>query len=80
MKELIAFAVAHANQVQYCKDGHAKRAMDLGATQDELIEAMWVASMMSAAGTIASWGGGPAAIRQALIDMCQTTDAKPLGS
>jgi len=70
VKELIAFAVAHANHVQFCKDGHAKRAIDLGATQDELIEAMWVASMMSAAGTLAGEGmRAEAAIQQAIAGL-----------
>jgi AhpD family alkylhydroperoxidase len=48
-KELIAFAVAITAQSQHCIEGHLARAANLGATDQELIEAMWVAVNMRAA-------------------------------
>ena len=54
-KELIAFAAAHVTQSERCIHGHRWRALVLGATEQELIEAMWVATVMRAAGGI---GGG----------------------
>jgi AhpD family alkylhydroperoxidase len=47
-KELIAVAVAHATQCPYCIRGHTERAMKKGATEQELMEAIWVASEMRA--------------------------------
>src|SRR3546814_16476887 len=47
-KELIAVAVAHATQCPYCIRGHTERALRQGATQQELMEAIWVAVEMRA--------------------------------
>ena len=48
VKELIAVAVAHVTQCPYCIRGHTERALRKGATQQELIEAIWVAAEMRA--------------------------------
>lgn len=47
-KELIAVAVAHVTQCPYCIRGHTQRALRQGATQEELMEAIWVAAEMRA--------------------------------
>lgn len=47
-KQLIAVAVAHVTQCPYCIRGHTKQALREGATQEELMEAIWVASEMRA--------------------------------
>src|SRR6478672_13608100 len=47
-KELIAVAVAHVTQCPYCIRGHTERALTQGATEPELMEAIWVASEMRA--------------------------------
>ena len=43
-KELIAVAVAHVTQCPYCIRGHTERALKEGATEQELMEAIWVAA------------------------------------
>src|SRR5438067_12628177 len=48
MKQLIAVAVAHVTQCPYCIRGHTKAAMQKGATEQELMEAIWVAAEMRA--------------------------------
>ena len=47
-KQLIAVAVAHVTQCPYCIEGHTKAAIRAGATPEELMEAIWVASEMRA--------------------------------
>lgn len=47
-KELIAVAVAHVTQCPYCIRGHTELALRKGATQEEVMEAIWVASEMRA--------------------------------
>jgi AhpD family alkylhydroperoxidase len=47
-KELIAVAVAHVTQCPYCIRGHTERALKKGATEQELMEAIWVAAEMRA--------------------------------
>jgi AhpD family alkylhydroperoxidase len=47
-KELIAVAVAHVTQCPYCIRGHSERALRRGATQSEVMEAIWVAAEMRA--------------------------------
>jgi len=47
-KELIAVAVAHATQCPYCIRGHTELAMSKGATEQEVMEAIWVAAEMRA--------------------------------
>lgn len=48
MKQLIAVAVAHVTQCPYCIKGHTRAALRAGATPQELMEAIWVASEMRA--------------------------------
>lgn len=47
-KQLIAVAVAHVTQCPYCIRGHTKLAVRKGASQEEIMEAIWVASEMRA--------------------------------
>jgi len=53
MKQVIAVAVAHATQCPYCIKGHTKAALRSGATPEELMEAIWVATEMRAGGAYA---------------------------
>jgi AhpD family alkylhydroperoxidase len=52
-KQLIAVAVAHVTQCPYCIKGHAKLARRAGATEQEIMEAIWVAAEMRAGGAFA---------------------------
>lgn len=47
-KQLIAVAVAHVTQCPYCIRAHTKTAMRKGASKEEIMEAIWVASEMRA--------------------------------
>src|SRR5437764_11636556 len=47
-KQLIAVAVAHVTQCPYCIRGHTELATQKGATDQELMEAIWVAAEMRA--------------------------------
>lgn len=47
-KQLIAVAVAHVTQCPYCIRSHTKQAMRKGASQKEIMEAIWVAAEMRA--------------------------------
>jgi AhpD family alkylhydroperoxidase len=47
-KQLIAVAVAHVTQCPYCIDGHTKLALRKGATDEEIMEAVWVSAEMRA--------------------------------
>jgi AhpD family alkylhydroperoxidase len=47
-KQLIAVAVAHVTQCPYCIRGHTELAVQKGATEQELMEAIWVAAEMRA--------------------------------
>ena len=47
-KELIAVAVAHVTQCPYCIKGHTIAAASHGATDEEIMEAIWVAAEMRA--------------------------------
>ncbi len=53
MKDLIAVAVAHTTQCPYCIRGHTASALRKGATQQEVMEAIWVAAEMRAGGAYA---------------------------
>lgn len=53
MKQVIAVAVAHVTQCPYCIRGHTKAALRAGATREELMEAIWVATEMRAGGAYA---------------------------
>ncbi len=52
-KELIAIAVAHVTQCPYCIRGHTKAATRHGASAEEIMEAIWVASEMRAGAAFA---------------------------
>ena len=52
-KELIAVAVAHVTQCPYCIRGHTELAINKGATEQEIMEAIWVAAEMRAGGAYA---------------------------
>lgn len=52
-KQLIAVAVAHVTQCPYCIRGHTKAALQQGATEQEIMEAIWVAAEMRAGGAYA---------------------------
>jgi AhpD family alkylhydroperoxidase len=47
-KQLIAVAVAHVTQCPYCIRGHTDAAVKQGATEQEVMEAIWVAAEMRA--------------------------------
>ena len=52
-KQLIAVAVAHTTQCPYCIRGHTKAALKAGATEQQIMEAIWVAAEMRAGGAYA---------------------------
>ena len=47
-KQLIAVAAAHVTQCPYCIRGHTEAALKQGATEQEVMEAIWVAAEMRA--------------------------------
>lgn len=47
-KQLIAVAVAHVTQCPYCIKSHTKQAKMKGSSNEEIMEAIWVASEMRA--------------------------------
>jgi AhpD family alkylhydroperoxidase len=51
-KELIAVAVALTTQCPYCIEIHKGEALKAGATEAELVEAMFVAAALRAGGTV----------------------------
>lgn len=53
-KQLIAVAVAHALGCSECIHGHSRLALRNGATEAELMEAIWVAAQISAGSVITS--------------------------
>jgi len=52
-KQLIAVAVAHVTQCPYCIRGHTRGALRAGASEAEVMEAIWVAAEMRAGGSYA---------------------------
>ena len=52
-KQLIAVAAAHVTQCPYCIKAHTKAALRTGASEQELMEAIWVAAEMRAGGAYA---------------------------
>lgn len=52
-KQIVAVAVAHVTQCPYCIQGHTRAALRAGATEQELMEAVWVAAEMRAGGAYA---------------------------
>jgi AhpD family alkylhydroperoxidase len=53
VKQLIAVAVAHVTQCPYCIRGHTQGALRQGATEQEIMEAIWVAAEMRAGAAFA---------------------------
>ena len=53
IKQIIAVAVAHVTQCPYCIRGHTRAALRSGASEEELMEAIWVAAEMRAGGAFA---------------------------
>ncbi|MCC0031361.1 MAG: carboxymuconolactone decarboxylase family protein [Brucellaceae bacterium] len=47
-KQLVAVAVAHVTQCPWCIEGHVKAARREGASSEQIMEAIWVASEMRA--------------------------------
>jgi AhpD family alkylhydroperoxidase len=52
-KQIIAVAAAHVTQCPYCIKAHTKAALRKGASEQELMEAIWVAAEMRAGGAYA---------------------------
>lgn len=52
-KQLIAIAVAHVTQCPYCIKGHTEGAARAGASDAQIMEAIWVAAEMRAGGAYA---------------------------
>ena len=52
-KQLIAVAAAHVTQCPYCIRSHTRLAQRKGATEQEIMEAIWVAAEMRAGGAYA---------------------------
>lgn len=53
VKQLIAVAVAHVTQCPYCIESHTQLAVKQGASDEEIMEAIWVAAEMRAGGAYA---------------------------
>ena len=68
-KQLIAVAVAHVTQCPNCIRGHTKGALRAGATERELMEAIWVAAEMRA--------GAAFAHSVIALDVMETAEKKP---
>ena len=47
-KQLIAVAVAHVTQCPYCIRSHTAKALKIGASKQEIMEAIWVSAEMRA--------------------------------
>ncbi len=71
-KQLIAVAVAHTTQCPYCIKGHTKGALRAGATEQQIMEAIWVAAEMRA-------GAAYAHSALAIDTMAQAHSAHPQG-
>lgn len=52
-KQLIAVAVAHTTQCPYCIKGHTRLAKRKGASEEQIMESIWVAAEMRAGGAFA---------------------------
>ncbi len=55
-KQLIAVAVAHVTQCPYCIRGHTELALKHGASEQEIMEAIWVAAEMRSGAAYAHAG------------------------
>ena len=52
-KHIIAVAVAHVTQCPYCIRGHTRAALREGASNEEIMESIWVAAEMRAGAAFA---------------------------
>ncbi len=52
-KQLIAVAVAHVTQCPWCIQGHVKAARRAGASDEQVMEAIWVAAEIRAGAAFA---------------------------
>lgn len=52
-KELMAVTAAHVTQCMWCIEDHVKKAMKLGASEEEIAEAAFVAMALRAGGAFA---------------------------
>jgi len=52
-KELVAVACAYMTRCPYCIEGHAKAAVEAGATKEELAEVIQIAMALAAGARIA---------------------------
>src|SRR5215470_17541098 len=52
-RELIALAVAHTTQCVYCIEAHTKKAKKVGASKEEVAEAILLAAALRAGGAAA---------------------------
>lgn len=52
-KQLLAVAVAHVTQCPWCIEGHVKAARREGASDEQIMEAIWVAAEMRAGASFA---------------------------
>ncbi|MFW6070856.1 MAG: carboxymuconolactone decarboxylase family protein [Candidatus Bipolaricaulota bacterium] len=57
-KELMAIAISITQQCEWCIAFHVNNALEEGATEEEIMEAAWVAVLM---------GGGPALMHAGLV-------------
>ena len=57
-KELISLALSVKAQCKYCIAFHVKNCLDLGISEEEMLEAAWVAVLM---------GGGPSLMYMQLV-------------
>ena len=53
VKQLIAVAVAHVTQCPWCLEGHVRAARREGASDAQIMEAIWVAAEMRAGAAVA---------------------------
>lgn len=58
-KELIAISLGVVQSCEWCIGLHVKKALELGATEEEINEAAWVAVLM---------GGGPALMHFQIVE------------
>ena len=58
-KELMAVSLSISNHCKWCIAYHVKKALESGATKDEISEASWMAVLM---------GGGPALMYMQLVE------------
>lgn len=56
VRELIQMAVSSVSRCKHCTESHLKKALEHGATKQEVVETLLLASMQSAS-TQLSWNG-----------------------